>query len=72
MITALRIEQRKLKEFLLVECQLRNNHVYYQNKLLVFKNNELQLQLLQLSHDIFVANYSNRIKIYEILNRHYY
>ncbi len=72
MITALRDNQRKFKEFSLAKCMLRSDQVYYKDKLLIFKDEKLRLRLLQLSHDTFIANHSERVKIYEILNHHYY
>jgi len=36
------------------------------------KNKKLWLRLLQLSHDMFIANHSERVKIYKILSHHYY
>jgi len=72
MITALRDDQRKLKEFSLAKCMLRSDWVYYKDRLLILKDEKLQLRLLQLSHDTSIANHSERVKIYEILSRHYY
>ncbi len=58
------------------ECQTRHDkHLkvnYYKDKLLIFEDEKLQLRLLQLSHDMFIANHSKRIKIYEIFSHHYY
>jgi len=72
MITALKNDQRKLKEFSLAKCMLRSDQVYYRERLLIFEDEKLQLRLLQLSHDTFIANHSERVKIYKILNHHYY
>ncbi len=72
MITALRDDQRKLKEFSLAKCTLRSDRVYYRDRLLIFKDEKLRLRLLQLSHDTSIVNHSERVKIYEILSRHYY
>jgi len=71
-VTALRDGQRKLKEFLLAECTLRSDRVYYRDRLLIPEDEELRLRLLQLSHDTSIASHSERVKIYEILSRHYY
>ena len=72
MITVLRNDQWKLKEFSLAKCTLQNDQVYYKDRLLIFKDKKLQLHLLQLSHDTSIASHSERVKIYEILNHHYY
>ncbi len=72
MITALRDDQQKLKEFLLTKCTLQSDRVYYRDKLLILEDEKLQLHLLQLSHDTSIANHSRRVKIYEILSHHYY
>ncbi len=71
-ITALRNDQWKFKEFSLAKCMLRSDRVYYKDRLLIFKDEKLQLRLLQLSHDTSIANHSERVKIYEILSHHYY
>ncbi len=71
MITALRDDQRKLKEFSLAKCMLRSDRVYYRDRLLIFEDEKLRLRLLQLSHDTSIASHSERVKIYEILSRHY-
>ncbi len=72
MITALRDNQRKLKEFSLAKCTLRSDRVYYRDRLLILKDEKLRLRLLQLSHDTSIASHSERVKIYEILSHHYY
>jgi len=72
MITALKDDQRKLKEFSLAKCMLRSDQVYYRDRLLIFEDEKLQLRLLQLSHDTSIASHSERVKIYEILSHHYY
>ncbi len=71
-ITALRDDQRKLKEFLLAKYTLQSDWVYYRDRLLILEDEKLRLHLLQLSHDTFIANHSERVKIYEILSHHYY
>ncbi len=72
MITALRNDQRKLKEFSLAKCTLQSNRVYYRDRLLILEDEKLRLRLLQLSHDTFIASHSERVKIYKILSHHYY
>ncbi len=71
-ITVLRDDQRKLKEFSLAKCTLRSDRVYYRDRLLILEDEKLWLRLLQLSHDTSIANHSERVKIYEILSHHYY
>ncbi len=71
-ITALRDDQRKLKEFSLAKCTLQSDRVYYRDRLLILEDEKLRLRLLQLSHDMSIASHSERVKIYEILSRHYY
>ncbi len=51
---------------------LQNNRVYYKDKLLIFKDEELQLHLLQLSHDMSIADHLNKAKIYKIFSHYYY
>jgi len=71
-VTALRDDQRKLKEFPLAECTLRSDRVYYRDRLLIPEDEKLRLRLLQLSHDTPIADHPERVKTYEILSRHYY
>ncbi len=72
MIIVLKDDQRKLKEFSLAKCMLQNDWVYYKDKLLILKDEKLRLRLLQLSHDMFIVNHSERVKTYKILSHHYY
>ncbi len=51
---------------------LQSDRVYYKDRLLILENEKLRLHLLQLSHDMFIVNHSERVKIYEILSHHYY
>ncbi len=51
---------------------LRSDQVYYRDRLLILEDEKLRLRLLQLSHDTFIANHSERVKIYEILSHYYY
>jgi len=71
-VTALRDDQRKLKEFSLAKCTLRSDRVYYRDRLLIPEDEKLRLRLLQLSHDTPIADHPGRVKTYEILSRHYY
>ncbi len=51
---------------------LQSDWVYYRDRLLISEDEKLWLRLLQLSHDMSIANHSERVKIYKILSRHYY
>ena len=56
MITALRDDQRKLKEFPLAKCTLRSDRVYYRDRLLILEDEKLRLRLLQLCYDSSYAS----------------
>jgi len=62
MITALRNDQRKLKEFSLAKCMLRSDRVYYKDRLLILEDEKLRLRLLQLSHNTFIASHSESVR----------
>ncbi len=49
MITALKDNQWKFKEFSLAKCMLQSDWVYYRDRLLILKDKKLRLRLLQLS-----------------------
>ncbi len=72
MITVLKNDQRKFKEFSLAKCMLQSDWVYYRDRLLILEDEKLRLCLFQLSHDMSIASHSERVKIYEILSHHYY
>ena len=63
----------RIKNFLLVECTLVNEHVYYcEDRKLIFDNDELRLRLIKFTHDTFFADHSNAAKCYKILTRNYF
>ena len=71
-VNALETGARKLKGFPLSECELRDNRVYFRDRLFIPDNNELRLRLVKLAHDTPTAGHPGRAKTYEILIRTYY
>ena len=71
MIQALRTDARRLKQFPLAECSLREDRVYYQDRLFVPKNDELKLKIFHLCHNSALAEHPGTVKLLEIIAQTY-
>ena len=71
-IQALRTGTRRLKNFPLSECELREDRVYYRDCLFILNNDELQLRILQLCHESLLAGYPGMAKLLELIARTYW
>ena len=70
-IQALCTDARRLKQFPLAECSLREDRVYYQDRLFVPENDELKLKIFHLCHDSALARHPGTAKLLEIIARTY-
>ena len=71
-IQALRTGARRLKQFPLAECSLREDRVYYRDRLFVPENDELKLKIFHLCHDSALAGHPGTAKLLEIIARTYW
>jgi hypothetical protein len=60
------------KEISLSECDVRDGRLYYQQRLYIPNDNNLQLRLLQSDHDAPAAGHPGRAKTFDLLRRRYY
>ena len=54
-----------------VECEKRNNILYFRDKKYVFNSNNFRFRIIQLVHDNMINKHSKRVKIYKYVNRIY-
>ena len=71
-VQALRTGTRRLKNFPLSECELREDRVYYRDRLFILNNDELRLRILQLCHESLLAGHSGTAKLLELIARTYW
>ena len=72
MIQALHTGARRLKQFPLAECSLREDRVYYWDRLFVPENDELKLKIFHLCHNSALAEHSGTAKLLEIIAQTYW
>ena len=71
-IQTLRTGARRLKNFPLSECELREDQVYYRDRLIIPNNDELQLKILQLCYESLLAGHSGMTKLLKLIARTYW
>ena len=69
---ALRTGAQRNRTLSLVDCRCTNNKLFYQDRLYVPDNDELQLQIIQGSHDMPAAGHPGRERTFELLTRKYF
>lgn len=68
----LRTNVRRSKKISLSDCKLRDNRLYFRDRLMIPDHDELKLKLLRHAHDSPVGGHPGRAKTLELLQRHYY
>ena len=63
---------RRVKHFLLAECELRNNQVYFWNCLFISADDELILLILRSLHDSSTAEHSDQSKMLKLVSHLYW
>ena len=71
-LKALRNGDRYHNKIPLVECEERNNTLYFRDKKYVFNSNSFRLRIIQLAHDSVTSEHSKRAKTYELVSRVYW
>ena len=56
----------------LTECELQNNQLFYCDNLIILNFKFLRFKILEFAHDIMIAEHSDHVKIYEIVQQVYY
>ena len=77
-INAKKIKERKILINLkknyslkLKNCKINDNLLYINNKIVIFENNLLQINVIKIYHNKFIIKYSNRINIFVNVSQHY-
>ena len=70
-IALLRDGQRTCKQIFLNECEIREERLYYRDRLYIPKHDELRLYLLQQHHDVPSAGHCGQAKTFELIAREY-
>jgi transposase InsO family protein len=68
----IRSEVRRSRKITLSECTIRDDKLYYQDRLVIPDHDELKLKLLRYVHDSPVGGHAGRAKTLELLQRQYY
>ena len=71
-VQTLRTGARRLKNFPLSECELREDWVYYWDCLFIPNNNELRLRILQLCYESLLAGHPGMAKLLELIAQTYW
>jgi len=71
-ITALREGKPNHPRFQLGQCELRDECLYYRDRLYVPDDDELRAEILRLCHETPAAGHPGRAKTYELISREYY
>jgi transposase InsO family protein len=71
-MNAIKNGQRQHKDITLAECEIRNDRLYYRQKMVVPNSDTLRYKILEFAHDSTVAGHPGRAKTYEIVQRAYY
>lgn len=71
-LSLLRNGVRRSKKISLSECEDRNGHLYFRNRLVIPDHPELEIKILRLVHDSPVGGHPGRGKTLEIIQREYY
>ena len=57
---------------MLTECKIQNNWLFYYDNLVVLNSEFLQFKILEFAHNAVIAEHSNHVKTYEIVQQVYY
>ena len=71
-VQTLRTGARRLKNFPLSECELREDRVYYWDRLFIPNNDELWLRILQLCYESLLAGHSDTAKLLKLIAQTYW
>jgi hypothetical protein len=71
-LNAIRAGKTRHPKVQLSQCEVRNGHLYYRDRLYVPDDDELYAELTRLCHEIPAAGHPGRARTYQILSRDYY
>ena len=68
----MRIRTRRVKRFPLIKYELRENLVFYRDRLWVPENDELRLIIFRNLHNFLVGGHPDKTKLIKNFSRHYW
>ena len=68
----IKTNQQQHKKIMLIKCKLWNDWLFYQNNLVVLNFKFLQFKILEFAHNAAVAEHSDCMKTYKIVQQVYY
>jgi len=71
-IQALREDKSTHPTVQLTQCQIREDLLYYRDRLYIPDDDELKAEVLRLCHEDPAAGHPGRAKTYELISREYY
>ena len=71
-LKTLRNDDRYHNKIPFIECEKRDNILYFRDKKYVLNSNSFRFRIIQLVHDSVTNKHLKRIKIYELVNRVYW
>jgi len=57
---------------MLIECEIQNNQLFYQENLVILNSEFLWFKILEFAHNAVMTEHSDCAKIYEIVQQVYY
>ena len=71
-IITIKNDQQQHKNITLSECEIWNDCLYYRDLMIVLNSESLCFKILEFAHDAAIAEHSEWVKIYEIVQQSYY
>ena len=65
------IDLRKKYQLKLKNCKIVDDLLRVNDKIVIFKNNVLQINIIKIHHDEFITEHSNRINIFINVSQYY-
>ena len=65
------IDFRKNYSLKLKNCKVNDDFLFVNDKIVIFKNDLLRINVIKMHHDEFVTEHSNRIDIFANVSQHY-
>ena len=57
---------------MLIECEIQNDRLFYHDNFVISNSESLRFKILEFAHNAVIAEHSDHVKIYEIVQQVYY
>ena len=71
-LITVKTDQQQHKEITLTEYELQNNWLFYHDNFIILNSEFLRFKILEFAYNVTVAEHSDHVKIYEIVQWVYY